>query len=138
MLTAPEPTTFPRLLDSYPPPAASLLDTLSARIAAEPFNAVATAIFVLAILHTFAAARFTALAHRRAAPPRRARSGSSAVPTCPASSPKLLHFLGEVEVVFGLWAIVLLVAITVACRLGHGRGTTSTTPSTTPSRCSWS
>ena len=25
---------------------------------------------------------------------------------------ELLHFLGEVEVVFGLWAIVLLVAIT--------------------------
>ena len=28
-----------------------------------------------------------------------------------ASPPKLLHFLGEIEVVFGLWAIVLLVAM---------------------------
>ena len=111
MLTAPEPTTFPRLLDSYPPPAASLLDTLSARIAAEPFNAVASAIFGLAILHTFAAARFTALAHgvQHRHAERQRQLGRPEVPSVLAEA---LHFLGEVEVVFGLWAIVLLAAIT--------------------------
>jgi Putative Na+/H+ antiporter len=111
MLTAPAPTTFPRLLDSYPPAAASLLDTLSARIGAEPFNAVASAIFGLAILHTFAAARFTALAHRiqhRHA----ARQRQLGRPEVPSVLAEALHFLGEVEVVFGLWAIVLLAAIT--------------------------
>ena len=36
---------FPRPLDSYPPAAATLIDTLWNRAAAEPFNAIATAIF---------------------------------------------------------------------------------------------
>jgi Putative Na+/H+ antiporter len=112
MLTTPEPTTFPKLLDSYPSPAASILDTLSARIAAEPFNAVASAIFGLAILHTFAAARFTALAHRvqHRHAERQRQLGRPDVPSVLAEA---LHFFGEVEVVFGLWAIVLLAAVTV-------------------------
>ena len=67
------------------------------RIAADPFHAVATAIFALAIAHTFAAARFAALARRAPAASVRA---------------EILHFLGEVEVVFGLWAVALLVAMT--------------------------
>ncbi|KVQ06818.1 putative Na+/H+ antiporter [Burkholderia ubonensis] len=50
-------------------------------------------IFGLALLHTFLAKRFEALAHRH---PRHAG---------------LFHFLGEVEVVFGLWAFVLLVVM---------------------------
>jgi hypothetical protein len=85
---------------------------LSARIDAEPFNAVATAIFALAILHTFAAPWFAGLAHRvqaRAA----ARAEQRGQPAPPSVLGELLHFLGEVEVVFGLWAIVLLVALTV-------------------------
>jgi hypothetical protein len=41
-----------------------LIETLAARVHLEPFNAVATTIFVLAVLHTFAAAPFAALAHR--------------------------------------------------------------------------
>ena len=113
MLTAPESVSFPRLLNSYPPPAASLLDTLSARLAAEPFNAVASGIFALAILHTFAAPWFTALAHRvqhRHAARQRQLGG----PEVPSVLGEALHFFGEVEVVFGLWAIVLLAAITAA------------------------
>jgi hypothetical protein len=89
----------------------SLLDTLSSRVAAEPFNAVASAIFGLAILHTFAAPRFTALAHavqRRDA----ARQWQRGRPPVPSVFGEALHFLGEVEVVFGLWAVVLLAAIT--------------------------
>ena len=111
MFTPPEPTTFPRLLDSYSAPAASILDTLSARISAEPFNAMASAIFGLAILHTFAAARFTALAHRiqHRHAVRQRQLGRREVPSVLGEA---LHFLGEVEVVFGLWAIVLLAAIT--------------------------
>jgi len=101
MLTPPEAATFPRLLESYPPPAASLLETLSARLSAEPFNGVASAIFGLAILHTFAAPRFTALAHavqhRHAV--RQRQLGRSDVPSVLAEA---LHFFGEVEVVFGL------------------------------------
>jgi hypothetical protein len=104
-------SVFPRALDSYPAEAATILGTLSQRAAAEPFNLVATGIFLLAILHTFSAARFARLAHdvqRR----HDARCRANGLPPVPSVLAETLHFLGEVEVVFGLWAIVLLVAIT--------------------------
>jgi hypothetical protein len=75
---------------------------------ADPFNALATAIFVAAILHTFFAARFTAWSHRLAG--RHAATGAAS-PSVPAEA---LHFLGEVEVVFGLWAVPLVVAIALS------------------------
>jgi hypothetical protein len=107
----PHGPAFPPALDSYPAAATTLLDTLAVRVQAEPFNAVATAIFVVAILHTFAAARFTHLAHRlQARHAERARLTGRA-PT-PSVLGEVLHFLGEVEVVFGLWAVVLLAALT--------------------------
>jgi Putative Na+/H+ antiporter len=104
------PTVFPRPLDSYPPAAETLIDTLSARASIEPFNLIATSIFFLAILHTFAAARFTRLAnHLQHAHDDRCRA-KGLLPT-PSVAAELMHFVGEVEVVFGLWAIVLLVVI---------------------------
>jgi hypothetical protein len=105
-------SAFPTPLDAYPPAAGSLWDTLAARIDADPFNAVATGIFVLAILHTFAASWFTRLAHR--VQHRHAdRARVEGRPVVPSVLGEVLHFLGEVEVVFGLWAIVLLVAVTL-------------------------
>jgi hypothetical protein len=87
-----------------------ILQILAERAQGEPFNAIATAIFVLAILHTFAAARFTALSHaiQHRHDERARAAGRRQTPSVMA---ELLHFLGEVEVVFGLWAIVLLVAM---------------------------
>jgi hypothetical protein len=92
---------FPTPLAAYPTSPDGVLSTLQLRAAADPFAALATAIFVLAIVHTFAAARFTALAHRV-----QRRQGA------PTVASELLHFLGEVEVVFGLWVVPLLVAMT--------------------------
>jgi hypothetical protein len=58
-------STFPRALESYPSAAdQTLAADLAMRVQIEPFNAIATGVFFLAILHTFATARFTALAHR--------------------------------------------------------------------------
>ncbi len=115
-------TAIPRALETYPTAAdQSLAADLSARLQLEPFNAIATAIFLLAIVHTFAAARFTALAHRlqhrhddRMKTHGRRPSASPPAPRASAPSlvAELLHFLGEVEVVFGLWAVVLLIAMT--------------------------
>ena len=108
---------FPTPLTAYPPRAGSVLATLADRIAYDPFNLAVTVIFVLAIVHTFTAAWFTrqahAVQHRYDA---RRRDGEPARPSIAA---ELLHFLGEVEVVFGLWAVVLLVAIAVT----HGWST---------------
>lgn len=57
---------------------------------------MAAGIFAIALLHTFAAKTFGKLAHRH---PRHAG---------------LLHLLGEVEVVFGFWAAVLIIAMALA------------------------
>ena len=102
---------LPRSLADYPDMVgAGLTQTWLARMALEPFNGIATAIFLLAIAHTFAASRVTAAAHRLqdghdAANRRQGRSPS------PSVIAELLHLLGEVEVVFGLWALVLLGAM---------------------------
>jgi hypothetical protein len=104
---------IPRPLSTYPSGAAdqSLAGDLAMRVQAEPFNAIATGIFALAILHTFMAARFSALAHRvQHRHDVEARAGRRA--PGPSVAAEVLHFLGEVEVVFGLWAVVLLAAIT--------------------------
>src|SRR5215208_6991522 len=74
-----------------------LAATLRAQIHADPFNLVASGIFLLAILHTFAASWIAGLARR--APHASVRG-------------EVLHLAGEVEVVFGLWAVVLLAAMT--------------------------
>lgn len=59
----------------------------------ESVQLVSAAVFAVALLHTFAAKQFERLAHRF---PQHAG---------------LFHLLGEVEVVFGFWAIVLVVAM---------------------------
>ena len=111
MIAAPTPHTFPTPPDAYPAVDGGLLNTLAARIQADPFNAVVTGIFFLAILHTFLATRFSALSHdvQHRHDADRRRRGLGPQPSLPA---ELLHFVGEVEVIFGLWAIVLLAAIT--------------------------
>ena len=112
---------FPKPLSDYPASAGqSLSEVLAGRVEIEPFNAVATAIFAVAILHTFAAARFSAIAHRiqHQHDDEALQQGRPATPSVLAG---LLHFLGEVEVVFGLWAVVLMVAI--AFHAGWGTAT---------------
>jgi hypothetical protein len=106
-------TALPRALSSYPDQTgASLYEVLIERVRLEPFNAIATAIFGLAILHTFAAIRFARRARRvqRAHDERARRAGEPATPSVAA---EMLHFMGEIEVVFGLWSIVLLIAMVV-------------------------
>jgi hypothetical protein len=113
MISAPEIASLPRALSSYPDQSGmSLLQLLLDRIQIEPFNAIATAIFALAILHTFAANRFLKRAHivQHEHDERARRAGMAPTPSVRAEA---LHFMGELEVVFGLWAIVLLAAMIV-------------------------
>ncbi len=104
---------FPRQLADYPViPGQPLFDLLRSRIELDPINGVATAIFLLAVVHTFMASRFTAASHRRQAR-LDARLTAAGLPLRPSIGAELLHFFGEIEVVFGLWALPLIVAITV-------------------------
>jgi hypothetical protein len=109
--------SFPIPPSAYPPPADGLLATLASRIEIEPFNLIATGIFVAAILHTFASAWFTRLAHAV----QRRHDGMTPGSPRPSVAAELLHFMGEVEVVFGLWAVVLVAAISL--RFGWGTAT---------------
>ena len=104
---------------SFPPPLESYDDAdmkgiwprLVHRVEAEPFNLVATLIFLLAIVHTFLSSKFLALAHKWEAE-HEALKAARKVPRSSASlRANLFHFLGEVEVVFGLWALVLGLAM---------------------------
>ena len=65
---------------------------------------LAAAIFAVALVHTFAAKQFERLSHRF---PRHAG---------------LFHLLGEVEVVFGFWAIVLVLAMALVVGGGPALG----------------
>lgn len=105
------PTTpFPTPLSAYPPAALALWDTLAERLRVDPFNGIATGIFAVAILHTFLTARVTAFSRRvQLKHDERLRAGGQGAR--PSVLAGLLHFAGEVEIVFGLWAGVLLCAL---------------------------
>ncbi len=112
---------FPRPTDSYNDQAISdLWQKLAGRVAAEPFNLVATVIFLLAICHTFLASKFLSIAHSYehrydALGKAEARAGESSGVARQRDRLRfkatLFHFLGEVEAVFGIWAIPLGIAI---------------------------
>lgn len=85
------------------------------------FNYFGTAIFALAIIHTFLAARFMKLAHKFEHEHREhlLRRGEAADVAEAATArnevsfkAEMLHFLGEIEVVFGLWILPLMVGMT--------------------------
>jgi len=110
---------FPRNLSAYPAlPQQPLLEVLQSRIGVDPFNAIATAIFLLAVLHTFFASWFIAVSHR-IQHRHDAALTAAGVPWRPSIVAEVLHFLGEIEVVFALWSLPLMAAIVVT----HGWST---------------
>ena len=88
---------------------------LSFRAKEEPFLLVATIIFVLAILHTFVAVPITKLAHKvqhdHDERIRDLNRGSAKAHQMVSFKGTMLHFLGEVEAIFGIWVLVLLAAM---------------------------
>lgn len=85
----------------------SIKQLLFDRIAAQPFNLVSLILFGCAILHTFFSHYFTALSKRWKM--RNIRLGKEPVDSFGV---EMLHFMGEVEVIFGLWVIPLLISMT--------------------------
>ena len=111
---ASEPTSgaqidFPPSLESYDDSdLGSIPKILAHRAKTVPFNLVAILIFFCAIVHTFIASKFSQISHQRREAHKKkidageARPGSADIPA------GVLHFLGEIEVVFGLWTITAL------------------------------
>lgn len=132
-------TPIPRSLESYPPTAGvGVMEILGERIAAEPFNLAASIVFLLAICHTFLTAKFRHWAHvaeekhaqevarRGRIRTERTDSDEDGLPDEVSFKGQILHFLGEVEAVFGIWAVVLAGVIawffdwsTVVDYIGH-------------------
>jgi hypothetical protein len=108
-----EATDFPPDLQVYDDAGQSLPARLAGRIEANPFNLVGTVIFLLAIVHTFFSSRLSNISHRLEDAHQRRIEAGTAPRNSVSHSARLLHFLGEIEVVFGLWAIPLLLSIIV-------------------------
>ncbi|MGE5256328.1 MAG: putative Na+/H+ antiporter [Hyphomicrobiales bacterium] len=103
---------FPHNLESYgDQDMTGIMEILRHRAQAEPFNLAATLIFFGAIVHTFLSSKFMSRAHRwEHQHAEKIRQGLAAQHSVHYGA-ELFHFLGEVEVIFGLWGIALIAAI---------------------------
>ena len=94
----------------------SLWDRLKVRMGVDPINLIATLLFFGAILHTFASGYFMKLSHQLEADHKsnmRDQNFSYVDGKEPVHfKAKLFHFLGEVEAIFGIWVLPLILAIT--------------------------
>ncbi|WOO39887.1 putative Na+/H+ antiporter [Rubellicoccus peritrichatus] len=95
----------------------SLTQQLILRAKADPFNVVATLIFFFAVMHTFLAAKFNKMAHKYEHLHQYQVKNDTRVyvegkePVSLRAT--LFHFLGEIEAIFGIWLIPLLIALVI-------------------------
>ena len=120
---APGRPPFPLPLDQYGDAEVSGVGAvLRNRAAREPFNVIATVIFFLAIIHTFLAPKFMKVAHRwRDEHEARIKHDGGTAPRMRNAGVKdvsvkaeIMHFFGEIEAIFGIWVVPLLVAIALS------------------------
>jgi hypothetical protein len=107
----------PRSLESYQDAhLTSLVEVLQHRVEQEPFNLWATIFFVGAIVHTFFTHKFRHWSHvlekrhrerLRAAHQAGGGDGEGEAREAVSMPARILHFLGEVEAVFGIWVVPL-------------------------------
>jgi hypothetical protein len=119
-MTASPTPPFPFPLEAYHDNAqGGLGGILLGRIQAEPVNLAATVIFLLAIIHTFMAGKIRHWSHaveeryqrNRNEAGRPAVLGEDGQPVERSFIAQLLHFFGEIEAIFGIWAVVLALVI---------------------------
>ena len=110
--TPKDAVAFPPSLESYHDAGVdSIIAILKNRVHQVPFNLVGTIIFFCAIVHTFLTGKFMAIAHRWQHDHEEKKRQGQADKHSVHHRAELFHFLGEVEAVFGLWAIALAAAI---------------------------
>jgi len=112
VLAAGEPSkdarAFPPSLESYnDADVDSIFAILKNRVRQVPFNLVATLIFLCAIIHTFLTSKFLAIGHKWEHDHEEKRKQGLVDKHSVHHGAELFHFLGEVEAVFGIWAIAL-------------------------------
>lgn len=90
----------------------SLWQTLVLRVKESPFNLIATVFFLCAVIHTFIAPKFLSLAKKIEAQNLlnpKVINGKQKV----SFRAEMCHFLGEVEAIFGIWVLPLVITIAV-------------------------
>ena len=112
---------FPKPVEEYhDEQIPGIASKLVQRIQAEPFNLVATLIFLGGIIHTFVASKFMLIAHRLEHQFHALEEQEKDTPDDQELSrmrdrlqfrAQVFHFFGEVEAVFGIWLIPLAIAI---------------------------
>src|SRR5687768_9565750 len=94
---------FPLPLEAYSEATGSVMDIIQARAEIEPFNIVASLIFLLAIIHTFLTAKFRHWAHvvdeehcarLKGRAPVRTDTNEDNVPDEVSFKGQILHFFG--------------------------------------------
>ena len=119
---APAATSFPPSLASYGDAGMTgLISILSHRIEVEPLNLWASLLFLGAVVHTFFTAKFHHIAGNLE---RQHREGLfergeeiPEVTVLASGKARLFHFLGEVEAVFGIWVVPLVLMLTATIGL---------------------
>ena len=120
--TPPASGSFPPALESYGDAGITgLFDILHHRISVQPLNLWCTLLFLGAIVHTFFTQRFHhhavvleqrhRLKHPQSDVPHESGCASEAS-TFTSGRARLFLFLGEVEVVFGIWVVPLALLLT--------------------------
>lgn len=121
----PQAAAFP--VTDYPQNDGPLWQVLISRATTQPFNIVATLLFFMAIAHTFLSPVFLRKAHQCEEAYRQAlataRAQTSPTDENPASESEkfsglrfrgeIFHLLGEVEAIFGIWVLPLMVSLTL-------------------------
>jgi len=102
---------FPHDIQSYDDADLGIVASLTHRVKVFPFNLLGTVLFLLAIAHTFLTRRFRTLSHRMEHAHEKKIAAGEAPRNSVSHAARVFHFLGEVEVVFGLWCVPLLVSI---------------------------
>ncbi|MGK0289232.1 MAG: hypothetical protein ACI86H_000666 [bacterium] len=123
---------LPIKLSSYKDSKMSVGEKLVNRVKSNPFNFVATLIFLCAIIHTFLASKIEALAHKVSARHKRKIENLKKKGKLPQDTEsvsffgEILHFLGEIEAIFGIWTLPLIGSViffydwhTVESYIGH-------------------
>ena len=103
---------FPPSLKSYHDSnLTGIIAILKDRVQQNPFNLVASIIFLCAVIHTFLTSKFLVIAHRWEAQHQERISQEKVGKNTIHTGAEIIHFLGEVETVFGIWAVVLGLSI---------------------------
>lgn len=119
--SATDTSMLPRAVADYDDsPLAPLSEVLTGRIARDPFNLVAALLFAAAITHTFLAGHLRKIGdyydRRYSLKIQRLQHNGKLgnyfdSPRMVSFKGKLFHFLGEVEAIFGIWCIPLLLSM---------------------------